>query len=113
MRTWKPEICQLVGLVRYSVSREVEEQILTKHTEDELVEQFLSQEDQELEATISMLDSEGHNKLAKTATTDYGSEDEKYDQYFMDIVQQVERKVASIDVAAEPHHDQEMDFVMN
>ncbi|MCJ1296411.1 hypothetical protein MMC34_007977 [Xylographa carneopallida] len=85
----------------------------TSWPQDELVEQFLSQEDQELEATISMLDSEGHNKLAKTATTDYGSEDEKYDQYFMDIVQQVERKVASIDVAAEPHHDQEMDFVMN
>ena len=91
----------------------LEERFLTKCIDVDLVEQFLSQEDQELEATISMLDNERQNESAQTAMTDYGSEDEEYDRYFMDIVQQVEQKVAGVVIAAEPQQDQEMDYVMD
>ncbi|MCJ1283383.1 hypothetical protein MMC26_002711 [Xylographa opegraphella] len=78
----------------------------------DLVEQFLSQEHQDLQATISMLDNERQHKPAQTATTDYGSEDEEYDQFLMDIVQQVEQEVTGA-VAAEQPQDLEMDFVMD
>ncbi|MCJ1431986.1 hypothetical protein MMC27_001342 [Xylographa pallens] len=91
----------------------VEERFLTKRIDVDLVEQFLSQEDQELEATISMLDNERQNEPAQSGMTDYGSEDEEYDQYFMDIVQQVEQEVAGVVIAVEPQQDQEMDFVMD
>ncbi|MCJ1390064.1 hypothetical protein MMC18_002922 [Xylographa bjoerkii] len=80
--------------------------------EIDFVEQFLSQEDQELEATLSMLDDERQNEAIQNAMTDYGSEDEEYDQYFMDFVQQVEQKVPGIAIAAELQQEQEMDFVM-
>ncbi|MCJ1377678.1 hypothetical protein MMC17_000774 [Xylographa soralifera] len=82
-------------------------------SQDVDLEQFLSQDDQELEATISMLDNERQNEPHQNVTTDYGSEDEEYDQYFMDIVQQVEQKVAGVVIAPEPQQDQEMDFVMD
>ncbi|MCJ1404955.1 hypothetical protein MMC11_008181 [Xylographa trunciseda] len=81
--------------------------------EFDLVEQFLSQEDQELEMTISMLEYEKQSEAVQNAMTDYGSEDEEYDQYFMDIIHQVEQKTPGATVAAEAQQDQEMDFIMD
>ena len=60
-----------------------------------------------------MLEDEHQNERPQNAMTDYGSEDEEYDQYFMDIAHQLEQNDPSVTAAPEPRQDQEMDVIMN
>ena len=54
-----------------------------------MVDEILSQEDQEIEELVSwMQHAEGHKneEPAQHPISDYGSDDEEYDKLFMDVV---------------------------
>lgn len=84
---------------------------LTHFVEIDLVEEYLSQEDQELSVMSSMLDevqsSPVHNQLEMS---DYGSDDEDYERLLMNAVQKMEQQPLS-SLNSEPtqeHHDMDM-----
>ena len=82
--------------------------------EVEMVDQFLSHENQEFEALVSSMqdsaDQEDHHQ--QTTMSDYGSDEEEYDQLFMEIMSRQgsgERRTDMIDENA-PAQDHDMDI---
>ena len=75
-----------------------------------MVDQILSQEDQAFEALISLMQSEEHNEERNTSA--YGSDDEEYDQLFMDVMSK--EKVAEGDAkdAGKTDTDEVLDILM-
>ncbi|MCJ1410899.1 hypothetical protein MMC19_004986 [Ptychographa xylographoides] len=81
--------------------------------EDELVEDFLSEEDKELEAMVSMLeDARQDNGEQDNSMTDYGSDDDDYNQFLMDVVQRIEQKGPDGDILQGSQQEQDMDVTM-
>ncbi|MCJ1476676.1 hypothetical protein MMC13_005344 [Lambiella insularis] len=82
----------------------------------DLVEQFLSQQDQELEATLSMLeDQKPAAEDCENAMTDYGSDDDdEYERFLVNVLEQVEQNVADATAStdAQQEKDQDMDVIM-
>ena len=80
--------------------------------EVEMVDQFLSQEDQEFEALVLLMqggaDQEHHQQKTNL---DYGSDEEEYDRLFMEVISRqgsAERGASMVGHDA-PKQDQEMD----
>jgi len=79
--------------------------------EVDLVEEYLSQEDQEPTVMSSMLDEVQscpvHNQFEMS---DYGSDDEDYERLLMDAVQKMEHQASSSPTSkpAQEHHDMDM-----
>jgi len=78
--------------------------------EIEMVDQILSQEDQEFEALISLMQSEEHNEERNTST--YSSDDEEYDQLFMDVMSKEEVAEGDAKEAGKTDTDEVMDISM-
>lgn len=78
--------------------------------EIEMVDQILSQEDQEFEALISLMQSEEHNEERNTST--YSSDDEEYDQLFMDVMSKEEVAEGDVKEAGKTDTDEVMDISM-
>lgn len=58
----------------------------------DVLEELLSQEGRELEAMFdSMGDQQGGCESQESGMTDYGSEDDEYDQVLMEIIKQAEQ----------------------
>lgn len=77
------------------------------------MDEVLSQEEQELEALVSLMEAD--NLIAKdqdNATAGYGSEEEDYDRLFMEVLEQPERMQATNTTRAPPNNDGEMDISM-
>lgn len=82
--------------------------------EVEMVDQFLSQENQAFEALVSSMqdsaDQEDHHQ--QKTMSDYGSDEEEYDQLFKEIMSgqgSAERSTDTVDDDA-TEQDQEMDI---
>lgn len=79
-----------------------------------MVDRILSQEDQEFEALVSSMqdnaDQEDHHQ--KKPTSNYGSDEEEYDQLFMEVMSRQGSAERSTDTAGDgaPEQDQEMDI---
>ena len=77
--------------------------------EVEMVDQILSQEHQEFEALVSSMQDNADQEHHQT-TSDYGSDEEEYDQLFMNVLSRQElalRETSTVDDPSE--EDQEMD----
>lgn len=82
--------------------------------EVEMVDQILSQENQEFEALLSSIqddtDQEDHHR--QTIKSDYGSDEEEYDQLFMEVMSRqgsTERNTDTVGYGP-PEQDQDMDI---
>lgn len=84
-----------------------------RFAEVEMVDQILSQEDQEFEALVSsMQDNVNQDLHPPTTVSDYGSDEEEYDELFMEVMwrqRSAERTSTTVgDDTSE--QDQEMDI---
>ena len=78
--------------------------------EVEMVDQILSQEDQEFEALVLLMQGGDQDHQQKT-NLDYGSDEEEYDRLFMEVISRqgsAERGTSMVGHDA-PKQDQEMD----
>ncbi|KAI9879996.1 MAG: hypothetical protein M1830_006113 [Pleopsidium flavum] len=76
----------------------------------DVVEQVLSQEDQELEALVSLLETEGKDSQDRVRSpTEYGSDDEDYDDIFMEVLNGCDVPAPDGNLRHQAEHDQEMD----
>lgn len=101
-----PEVPQVIDDEREAESNSIEEV--------EMVDQFLSQENQAFEALVSSMqdsaDQEDHHQ--QKTMSDYGSDEEEYDQLFKEIMSgqgSAERSTDTVDDDA-TEQDQEMDI---
>ncbi len=82
-------------------------------TEVKMVDQILTQEDREFEALVSSMQNNADQEQDQdTTVSDYGSDEEEYDQLFMEVVSKqgsAERNSSTIGDDA-PKQDQEMDI---
>lgn len=76
--------------------------------EIEMVDQILSQEDQEFEALISLLQRNEHGQDQTNSA--YGSDDDEYDQLFMDVMSKEEVAEGSAKEAAKTNTDEVMEI---
>lgn len=92
--------------------RQSDSTILIKiQAEVEMIDQILSQEDQEFEALISLLQNE-HCDQNHTASA-YGSDDEEYEQLFKDVMSKEEVCEGDAKEAAKTNTDEIMDTSMD
>lgn len=79
-----------------------------------MVDQILSQNNQDFQALISLMqenaDQEHHHQ--QKTMSDYGSDEEEYDQLFMDVMSRQGSAERSTDTVEDgtPEQDQEMDI---
>ncbi len=74
------------------------------------VEQVLSQEDQELEALVSLMEAEG--KVSQDhvpSPTEYGSDDEDYNDIFKEVLNGSDAQLRADGARNQTEQDQEMD----
>lgn len=79
----------------------------------DMVEKILSQEDQELEVLVSLMDHATTKRVEHAAIrSEYGSDDEDYDHIFMDVMAAAESRSREANKDPDPPScpDQEMDM---
>ena len=77
------------------------------------MEEVLSQEEQELEALVSLMEADDQTaKDRDGASAGYGSEEEDYDRLFMEVLEQPEGMQPTNTSRATPDNDGEMDISM-
>lgn len=77
------------------------------------MEEVLSQEEQELEALVSLMEADDQAaKDQEVATAGYGSEEEDYDRLFMEVLEQPERMQPTNTARAPPNNEGDMDVSM-
>ena len=87
--------------------------VLIKAAEIDLVEEYLTQEDRELSLMSSMLEEiQASGRNEDRAMSDYGSDDEEYNQLFMDVFVQLEERGAGLSANVSSQEKQEMDVSM-
>ena len=78
------------------------------------MEEGLSQEEQELEALISLMERDDRAaKDQEGATADFGSDEADYDRLFMEVFERPERRQSSNTPRALPGTDVEMDITLD
>ena len=87
--------------------------VLMNTAETDLVEDYLTQEDLELSSMSSMLeDIQASRGNEDRAMSDYGSDDEEYNQLFMDVLVKLEERGAGVPIGASSQEKHEMDVSM-
>ncbi len=76
-----------------------------------MVDQILSQEDQEFEALISLLQDREHDEERNPSA--YGSDDEEYDRLFMEMMPKEELAGGEARKAEKTEADEVMDMSMD
>ena len=75
-----------------------------------MMEEVLSQEEQELEALVSLMEADHQTtRDVEAVTTGYGSEEEDYDRLFTEVLGQAEQIQPTNAPKAPPDEDAEMD----
>lgn len=85
--------------------------MLTILLDTDIVEQVLSQEDKELQALVSLMESPDDQSSPRAEShTEYGSDDDDYDNIFMEAVNAFDAQAQDDAPKHQTGQDQEMDM---
>ena len=77
----------------------------------DIVEQVLSQEDQELQALVSLMEDQDDRSLPQASPSgEYGSDDDDYDNIFMEALSGLDAHTQEDVTKFQTEQDQEMDM---